>query len=405
MTATSFSSVEVERVYMRARKLCQQVDEPTEVFPALWGVWLFYQNGPERQIARELGEQLLSLAQRVHNPAFLVEAHHAWWSSTFLHGELLLVHEHVEQALALYSAEEHHRLTFLYGGHDPGVCCRDFGALALWLLGYPDRAHQRSQEAVALAQKLAHPFSLAEALGYAGWLAELRRDAPAVQEHAAAVRVLATEQGFPYWRAQGTVLQGWVLAMYRQGEEGIAQMRQGIEALRTIRSEWQQPYYLALLAEAYGKGGQAEEGLRVLAEAQEVVGKRGSHFYGAELYRLKGQLVLQSRSSQSAASNTQHLTPNTQAEAEREAEEYFHKAIEIARRQQAKSLELRATVSLVRLRQQQATQYTSRNTHHAARTRLDAARNTLSKIYSWFTEGFDTKDLREAKGLLEELSE
>jgi predicted ATPase len=216
------------------------------------------------------------------------------------------------------------------------------------------------------------------------------------------VITLCSEQGFPYWLATGTILRGWALAEQGQGEEGIAQMRQGLTASRATGAEVNRPYYLALLAEAYGKAGQAEEGLTVLAEALTLVDKTGERMYEAELYRLKGTLTLQSKASlgqvsgKSQASQEQFgdtdprpLTPDPPAEAEAEA--CFHKAIEIARKQQAKSLELRATVSLSRLWQQQG--------------KTTEARELLAPVYNWFTEGFDTKDLQEAKALLEELSQ
>jgi predicted ATPase len=220
------------------------------------------------------------------------------------------------------------------------------------------------------------------------------------------------DQGFPIWATAATILRGWVLATQGQGEEGIAQMRQGLTTWQAMGAEMAGPYFFSLQAEAYGKVGKATEGLALLAEALAMVDKNGEREHEAELYRLKGTLTLQSQASlgqvrdksktsqnKSEVPNTQHLTPSTQ-----EAEAYFHKAIEIARRQQAKSLELRAVMSLVRLRQQQATQCASRTTQHEACTMLAAARNLLSEIYGWFTEGFDTKDLQEAKALLQEMS-
>jgi predicted ATPase len=206
---------------------------------------------------------------------------------------------------------------------------------------------------------------------------------------------LSSEQGFAFWVAWGTNLRGWAIAEQGQGEEGIVQMRQGLAAYRATGAEIGRPRFLALLAEVYGKVDQTEDGLRVLAEALALVDKTGERVSEAELYRLKGELLLTQEGYRLQAVGLR--------EKAEEAEECFLKAIEVARRQQAKSLELRAVMSLVRLRQQQATQYASRNMQHEARNILDAARNTLSEIYGWFTEGFDTKDLQEAKALLEAL--
>jgi predicted ATPase len=231
---------------------------------------------------------------------------------------------------------------------------------------------------------------------------QYRREGQAVQERVEALIRLASEQGFPLWVAWGTFLQGWVLAEQGQAKEGIVQVRWGLAAWQDTGAEVELTYFLNLLAEAYGKAGQADKGLAALADAPALVEKTGDRRWEAEVYRLKGELVLASgvRSPASENSNPQPLTPNPQ----KEAEACFLKAIEVARHQQAKSLELRAVMSLVRLRQQQAAQPESCNTPHATRTRLDEAYEMLSEVYHWFTEGFDTKDLQEAKALVEALT-
>ena len=251
------------------------------------------------------------------------------------------------------------------------------------------QALQNSVAARTLGQELSYPYSLAGARGYAALLHQLRRERPLTQEWAEAGLTLAHEHGFPLWFGQGTVLQGWALAEQGQSKEGITQIRQALATCQAIGAGMHQSYYLALLAEAYGKAGQAEDGLATLAEALTVMDKSGEHFYEAELYRLKGKLVSQSgvRGPESENPNTQHLTLSTQAETEAEA--CFLKAIEIAQRQQAKSLELRAVMGLSRLWQRQG--------------KRAEARQLLAEIYGWFTEGFDTKDLQEAKVWLEEL--
>jgi len=203
------------------------------------------------------------------------------------------------------------------------------------------------------------------------------------------VVALSREQGFAWESAQGTILQGWILIEQGQKEEGLATMRQGLAAYRATGAELWQPYFLALLAEAYGKGGQPEEGLSVLAEARAQVDKTEERNYEAEVYRLKGALMLQLLEVQGSQLKVKRGSEFEMRSSESGAEECLLKAIEIARRQQAKSLELRATVSLARVWLRQG--------------KSDAARNPLSKIYDWFTEGFDTADLQEAKALLEAL--
>jgi predicted ATPase len=277
----------------------------------------------------------------------------------------------------------------------------------LWLLGYPDQALKMSAEATALAQTLAHPSSLAFARVHAGGVHKLRGEEQAAQESAAALIALSTEQKFALMLALGTLLQGQVLAEQGKGEEGLALILQGLTAHKATGADHRRPRFFSALAWVYRKIGQPEEGLAQLATAFAVMSNTGERQWEAELYRLKGELTLQletrgwrletgrkisqkskGKNQKSKIPNPQPLTPSTQVEAEAEA--CFHKAIEIACNQQAKSWELRATMGLARLWQ-------SQGKHHAAR-------NTLSEIYNWFTEGFDTKDLQEAKALLEELS-
>jgi predicted ATPase len=372
MAIRGYAAPEVEQVYARARELCRQVGEPPQLFPVLWGLWYFYFVRAELQTARELGEQLLSLAQRIQDPALLLVAHRALMGPLLHLEELGSAQAHLEQGVALYDPQQHRSLGFLYG-RDPGVDCRSYAAWALWYLGYPDQALAMITEALTLAQELAHPLSLVFALNCAAALHHFRREDQPAQARAEATIILSTEQGFPFWLAWGTILRGWVLAEQGQGEEGLAQMRQGLAAFRATGAEVDQPYFLGLLAEVYGKVGQAAEGLMVLAEALAAVQNTGERFYEAELYRLKGKLLL-ARSSENQA----------------EAEACIRQSLDIARRQQAKSLELRTAMSLSRLWQGQG--------------KRTEARQLLAEIYGWFTEGFDTADLKEAKALLEELA-
>jgi class 3 adenylate cyclase/predicted ATPase len=374
-----YSAPEFQAAYTRARELCGQLGETPWLFPVVWGLWVFSFFRGELRTARQLSEQLLSLAQSTQDPAFLLEAYLALGSTLLRMGELPSARVHLEQGIALYNPQYHGSHAFLYG-QDPKVVCVSELALALWLLGYPDQAMKSSQEAITLAHELAHPFSVAFALVTFAAMIRLCRDVEATKAQAERALTYVTEQEFPNWIMFATLLQGWALAEQGQGERGIAQIRQGLATYRAMGSELQRSYFLALLAEAYGKGGQVGDGLTTLAEALAVVDRTDEHFYEAELYWLKGELTLQ-----------QAGVRGPEAEVQKEAEACFHKAIEIARRQQAKSLELRAVMSLSRLWRQQG--------------KKDEARQLLAEIYGWFTEGFDTKDLQEAKTLLDELSE
>jgi predicted ATPase len=336
------------------------------------GLWRFYLVRAEYQTARKLAEQCLSLAQGVHDPALLLGAHYALGATVYLLGELTPARTHLEQGLALYDRQQYHQLAFRYG-MDLGVWCLSYVAWHYWLLGYPEQALTRSHEAVTLAQELSHPHSLASALDYAAFVHCYRREAHATQERAEAGMALASEKGFPQFVALGMIMRGWALAVQGQGEEGIAQLHQGLATYRAAGAEISRSRDLGLLAEAYGEAGQTEAGLTVLAEALAVVDNTGERHWEAELYRLKGKLLL-ARS----------------AEKHPEAATCFHQALDIARQQQAKSLELRAALSLSRLWQQQG-------------KRVEV-RDLLAPIYGWFTEGFDTADLREAKALLEALA-
>jgi predicted ATPase len=364
-----YGAPEVAHIYSRARELCQQMGETPDLFPVLRGLWVFHEARAEMLVAQELAEQLLVLAQSIQNPVHLIEAHRALGNTLFWLGEFAPARVHLEQGIALYDFQQHRALAFLYGT-DPAVICLSYAAWALWLLGYPDQARQRSAEALTLAQELSHSPTLAVALVWVTFLHQACWEVPLVQERAEALMGLAAEQGFQFWLAVGTARRDWVLVQQgRQSAEEMAQLRQKLAAYCATGAEPERAYWLALLAEAHGTAGQAEEGLGLLREALVVVEKSGAHYWEAELYRLQGDLLL-------------HQTvPDTQ-----QAESCFCQALATARRQQAKSLELRAAMSLARLWQGQG--------------KRAAACQMLVEVYGWFTEGFDTADLREAKALL-----
>jgi predicted ATPase len=372
LAAKGYAAPDVERVYARARELCQQIGETLQQVPVLQGLWLFYLNCGELQTARELGEQLLRLIQGTQDPMLRLAAHGALGTTLFWLGELTLALEHLEESIALYDLRQDRSLAALYG-HDPGVMHRSYTSYVLWWLGYPSQALQRSDKMRMLAQELAHPLSVAYALGTASSLHQLRREAQATQERAEAAMALSREYGFPYWLGIGTIRRGWALAAQGQGAEGVQQIRQGLAVWRATGADLNRPWFLALLAEACGRAGEAEEGLTAVAEALTAVHIKANRVCEAELYRLKGELLLQ------------QVIPEVQ-----QAETCLQHALATARRQQAKSLELRAAMSLARLWQRQG--------------KRAEAHTLLAPIYGWFTEGFDTADLQEAKALLEALA-
>ena len=349
-----YADPDVGHTYSRARELCQQVGETPHLFPVLFGLWLFHLVRGELQTARHEAEEFLRLVNRQQAPALFLEAHGILGITLIYLGECAMARRHLEQSLALYNPAQHRSLAFLYG-QDHGVACLSYAAWVLWLLGYPDQALQRSQEALSLAQELSHPFSRAFALNFAALLRLYRREGQAAQAQAETLIALSVEQGFAMYCAHGTILRGGALAMQGQGEAGMAQMLQGLEALQATGAVLRRPYYLAVLAEVYGRLQQAREGLTLLTAALEVVHKSAERIHEAELYRLKGELLLQQCQGSGftvPVASPQPLTLNPQVEVEAEA--CFLKALEVARRQQARSWELRAAISLGRLWQRQA---------------------------------------------------
>jgi predicted ATPase len=367
-----YTAPDVEHTYSRALELCHHVGETPQLFPAMAGLCIFYMVRGELRTARQLSARFLHLVQEAQDAALFPEAHTGAGVTTYYLGDLVAAREHCEHGLALYARVPHRARAILY--QDPQAACLIHAALALWSLGYPDQALRRHDEALAVAQQLAHPYTLVWTLDNAARFGQFCHAAPRVtQERAETVIAVAAEHGFPFSTACGTLLRGWAMAMQGHSEAGLAQMRQGWGALRTIGARLSWSYWLGLLAEAYGYGGQSAEGLALLAEAFAVVDDTGQRFYAAELYRLQGELQLQHAASDAP-----------------QAEACFGQALELARQQQAKAWELRAAMSLARLWQQQG--------------RRAEAHALLAPVYHWFTEGFDTADLQEARALLAALA-
>jgi class 3 adenylate cyclase/predicted ATPase len=371
-----FGSPEVGTVYARARQLCEQAGEAPQLFPVLWGLWVFYTARAEHTEARKLAEQCLRLAETTRDPDLLVEAHHALGVTLTAQAEFATGTEHLEHVIAHHDPSR--QSDFPYG-QDPKVVCLSQAAWTLWIHGNPGRALKLNDEAIRLARKLGHPYSLAAALSFGAMVYQLCQNAPAAQEHAEAAIALSTEQEFAYWAGWSSVLRGWALTQRGQLAEGIVQIREGVAAFRATGAEVMVPYFMGLLAHAYGAAGQPDQGLSILSEALAAAEKSSEHWWEVELYRLKGELTLMQSGDRSSASENQ-----------REAEGYFRQALEIASRQSAHSLELRAAMSLSRMWQKQGK---NRESHRL-----------LLEVYGRIKEGVDTADLHDAKTLLEEVS-
>jgi predicted ATPase len=358
---------EVERIYTRAQQLCEGLGDTPELIPTLFGLWSLYFLRADLQRARELAQQLLRQAQSSQDPAQLLYAHLTAGHTSYGLGEFLRSREHEEIALSIYNPERHRALGFQYLYSLCGISWN------LWQLGYPDQALKRNNEALAIAQTLSDPMSLALAQTFAGALRQYRGEAREAQRHAETTIALCLENGLPNYFDYSTILSGWVMVHHGDNQAGTAQIQKGLAALRESGAEFRKPYFLCLLADACLRANHHDQGLSALQEALAAADKNEDRSHEPDIHRLEGELLLSRDRSNASQART-----------------CFERAIEIARKQSAKSLELRATTSLARL---------LRDTN-----RRDEARAMLADIYGWFTEGFDTADLKDARALLDELS-
>ncbi|RQR21295.1 hypothetical protein DIE23_38355 [Burkholderia sp. Bp9143] len=376
MASKGLAVPELKANYTRALALSRQLGETS--FASLLGLRTFYVVSGALRTARELGEQLVLLAGNTKDPALLAQAHRALGAALFNLGELEPARVQLEQALALYDRRQQYPVAF-YSGLEPGVLGQSYLALDLLLLGYPDQAQARVQDALELARTLSSPAVTAPALTFAAELFLNRREERRTAELAESVVALGTEHGFPHWISYGTILLGWALAEGGRPEEGIERIKEGLAAYRATGGGLWLPHFLSLLAEAYGAAGQAETGLETVDEALALIDRTEERVYEADLYRLKGELTLMLANH--------GMTESAGTESSVEAS--FLKAAAIARQQGARLLELKAITALARLRRQ--------------RGKSSKVRQKLAAIYGSFTEGFDTVPLQEAKALLDGL--
>jgi predicted ATPase len=361
-----YAAAAAHQAYTRARQLCPQAPGSAPPFSVVWGLWLYHKVRSELTRAQELAGELLTLAGDLGEPSLALQAHQALGLTALCRGEPTVALRHVEQAAALYDPVRHSTHALLFG-QDPGGICKAYGAVALWLLGYPDTAERQSDAAIAMSRVLS-PTSQAVALHFAAMLHQLRRAGPRAGACAGASAAVAGEHGFSFWLAGSAVLGGWAQAAAGAVDEGVERLRRGLADWQATGSVTYRTYYLGLLAEGLGWQGRIDEGVRVLDEALALVRETGEGLCEAELYRLRGELLLRA------------------AGAVPRAEEDFRRALDVARRSRAKSLELRAAMSLVRLGQRLG--------------ESEADRRLLAETLGWFTEGFQTPDLREAKALV-----
>lgn len=394
-----YTAPECEATFSRTRDLCRQTGDTYRLFISLLGVWGAVLVRGHIHHARQTAEELLQISHTIGDSGLQISAHMAIGMPLFYIPDLRTARSHLEQGIALYDRQQHSYLATIYG-QDPGVTIHAYLAWTLWLLGYSDQALRQAEEARVLAEAIAHPYSQAFALMFEAWLRVLRREPQHAQERATAAMAVAAEHGFPYLVTAAKMSYGWARAAQGDTEDGVLNMREALERHQEKDEELGRPYDLVLLAQVHFQCGKCEVAHGLLDEARAVIERTGEHVYEAEIYRLKGQLVLASGVRRPASEQVQ----SPKSKVAEEAEGCFLKAIAIAQQQQAKSLELRALMSLVRLRQYQATQHATRNTQHVSLLALAEARMRLSALSSWFTEGFETADLQEAKALLSDSS-
>jgi class 3 adenylate cyclase/predicted ATPase len=368
-TVKGYAAPETGQAYARARELWEQLGSPAEFLQVPYGQSRYHAHRGELDMAHRLDEDLLRLSRQRNVSAGLVLGHNSSGLDLFFVGRFASSRSHLEAALALYDPISHHSLVRQIGIH-PHVNSQACSGIVLFCLGFPDQALERSSAAIDEARRLAHPPSLTSVLGLGGRLLSLVGDNAALNELADQLVAVAIEQAFPLWRAAGTIYRGWVTVKNGDVAEGISLLRSGSTAFRATGAEAWMPHYIALLAGACEIAGQVEEAATLLDDALQIAGRTGERWFAAELNRHKGQLLL--RQGQPEA-----------------AEGLYRKALSIAREQEAKLWELRAAMSLARLRRDQG--------------RCEEARDLLAPVYGWFTEGFDTPDLKEAKALLDEL--
>jgi class 3 adenylate cyclase/predicted ATPase len=372
MSAQGWYAPEVESVYARARQLAQEAGRLAELYPILWGKWMLSHGSGGPQQAFGMVDELFDLARHLRAPEYLIEAHHAGWSTRSSLGHLAAALQHTVDGTTLYHREAHGHYATVYGGHDPAVCGMSHRGRLQWLLGYPDKALTTSDEVTALAEVLGHKASLAHARWYRAELHVLLRKPDTVLTLATALSSLASEQGLPSYQGLAMLFQGWALAMKGVCAEALEKLRSGVQLCRAIGISQRDAASKMVLVSAYARMGETVEALKL---ADEVLDNRDNfweQWVEPEVHRLKGDLLM-------IAASPDQSGP----------EASYRQAIEGARANGARSWELRAAISLAGLWRDQG--------------KVAEAHDLLLPICGWFTEGFDTPDFLAARKLLEEL--
>ena len=380
IASEGFTSPEAEVLYRRVRTLCRQADAQASLAPALYGLQVFHLVLAEYQTGKEFAELLFPLAEQTQDQAILCVAYQSVGAILTWLGDLATARQYQERSITLYDELPDRSVMRAFPGSDPKIAARSYSVALLWLQGYPGQALLSADKAVTEARSLSNPHSLIFGLYWQTWVQSRCGESHTAQESARAVITLGEELGSQQWVSWGRILLGKVLINQGTLQEGLAQLQEGLDSLQTIQTHWARPHFLSFLAEAHAKIENVAEGLTLLTEASDIIQHTQERWCEAEIYRLRGELLLKDERRMMNNGRKTH-----------EAETCFQQAIEIAQQQEAKSWELRAATSLARLWQQQG--------------KRAEARELLAPVYEWFTEGFDTADLKDAKALLATLSE
>jgi predicted ATPase len=371
VAAHGFAAPQTGDAYHRARELCERLDDITQLFPVIYGLCLFHLYGANLDAADAAASRLVELAATGNDRDLMFFAHRAGGVSSYPAGKLAAARTHLERALSLYDPEEHRTPAFVYA-FDPKVVCLDYLARTLFLLGLTEQALSRNDEAVAEARRTAHYNSLALPLFFGGTLRQLAGDREDVEIRAEELVRLAEEEQFRFWLAGGTILRGWAAADAGDIDGGVRAMQEGLTEWRATGAEYMVPYFLTLLAEVHTRSGRAAEALRLLDEAAQRIERSGERWFQAEAHRATAETHLALERPDPAA-----------------AEHNYGLALQVAQEQGARLWALRAAVGLGHLWQQQG--------------KHDDAHCLLAPLYTSFTEGLDTRDLRRAEDLLDQL--
>jgi tetratricopeptide (TPR) repeat protein len=383
MATKGFASTEVAEVYADGKELFGLSGQSPQLFNMLYLLGFSYIMVGKIRPAMEIAQQLLALAAKLEDPTIVMEAHRAMGATLMEMGRCTEALEHLDRASGIYSANRRRPYT-LNIGHDCKALSECFAGRALWTLGFPDAALKRMQGALAFAKELSHPQSWVGVAHFASVLHQLRGEPLLAQRHAREVLAMADEHGLEYWVALGKIDLGWADTQLSNTQQGIEQMRQGLEAYEAAGGKLWSPHFLGVFADALSKAGRIEEGLMVIARALALADVNGEAYASAELHRIRGELIIKHATQASERNLGDVIAQNfNKISATVEAQGCFEKAIAIAKEQQARSWELRACLSLANLE-----------------PRVKTAQAQLAEAYSWFTEGYETADLKQARAQL-----